>query len=97
MFDATSLAGFQRDFLQAVIAANPPQHSGLRIHHDTWLFGLIDALAGVYPATHHVLGDEAFKAFSRDYVRNRLLTSGDCTGYGGEFPTFLAQHPRLGD
>ena len=97
MFDTSTLAGFQRDFLQAITAANPPQHPALRMHHDTWLFGLIDALAEVYPATQKLLGDEAFKAFARDYIRAHPLTKGDVTTYGGDFADFLAGHAQLGD
>lgn len=97
MFDTRTLAAFQRDFLQAITAETPPQHPALRIHHDTWLFGLIDALAEIYPATHKVLGDEAFKAFARDYIRAHPLTRSDVTTYGRDFGEGLASHPHLGD
>lgn len=94
MFDTDSLAQFQGDFLAAVTRGSP-DHPGLRIHHDTWFFGLVDSLIIIYPATYGLLGDDAFKAFARDYIRVHPLTGGDRNGYGGGFAGFLERHPHL--
>lgn len=92
MFDTRDLAGFQRSFLTAV--TSPPQAAspGLRIHHDTWLFALIDVLRGRFDVTAQALGEEAFNAFARDYVLGHALTSGDRSTYGDRFPAFLRNH-----
>ncbi len=94
MFDASNLARFQNDFI-ATVTGERPDDAGLRIHHDTWFFGLIDSLIIIYPATHGLVGDDAFKAFARDHVRAHPLTSGDRNSYGGGFGAFLAAHPHL--
>lgn len=94
-FDVSDLGAFQRDFLAAVTAPKASVHPGLKIHHDTWFFGLVDTLAAVYPATEAVLGTEAFRAFARDYVRTEPLRSGNRNGYSAEFAGFLTRHPHL--
>jgi hypothetical protein len=94
-FDVSNLAAFQRDFFAAVTSADPPIDPGLKVHHDTWFFGLIDTLAAVYPAVSAVLGAKVFKAFARDYVRTYPLKSGDRNSYGAEFAGFLTSHPHL--
>lgn len=89
------LAAFQRDFLVAITAAEPPKEPGLKIHHDTWLLGLIEVLRESLPVTAEVLGDEAFNAFARDFVRSHPLRGGDRNGYGEGFADLLQVHPHL--
>lgn len=96
MFDTGTLSGFQDAFLKSITAAQPPQHPALRVHHDTWLFGLIEVLAGTFPATRNALGEEAFNAFARDYAHAHPLTRGDTNAYGDAFANFLAGHQHLG-
>lgn len=93
-FDVRRLAAFQADFLERITA--PDATGALRVFHDTWFHGLLEGLTDVYPATRHALGDEAFKAFARDYVRSHPLTSGDQTSYGAAFPAFFETHPQAG-
>ncbi|EGF92726.1 hypothetical protein ABI_11630 [Asticcacaulis biprosthecium C19] len=95
MFDTRSLAGFQVEFLQAVTASQPPEHPGLRVHHDTWFLGLIACLEEVYAATRTTLGEEAFKAFARDYIHAHPQVHGDRNLYGDEFADLLTRHPEL--
>lgn len=68
--------------------------AGLRIHHDTWLFGLIAVLGERFGLSRQALGEEAFSAFARDYVQSHSLTSGDRNSYGQAFPDFLRNHPQ---
>lgn len=95
MFDTRSLAAFQRDFLDAVTAVQAPDQPGLRVHHDTWFLGLIACLEDVYPATRTALGEEAFRAFARDYIHAHPQVGGDRNLYGSEFAGFLTRHPHM--
>jgi hypothetical protein len=94
MFDTRNLASFQRDFLVSVMTPPPTAPAGLRVHHDTWLFGLIEVLRERFDLSRQALGDEAFNAFARDYVQNHALASGDRSTYGDAFPAFLRGHPH---
>lgn len=93
MFDTTNLAIFQRDFLASLMTPASAS-AGLRVHHDTWLFGLIEVLGERFGLSRQALGDEPFNAFARDYVRGHALTSGDRNSYGDAFPDFLRHHPQ---
>lgn len=90
------LAEFQTDLLRRITDPAADDGPGLKIHRDTWFHGLLDGLVEVYEAAHRLLGDEAFKAFARDFIRARLLTAGDRNGYGGDFADFVQVHPALG-
>ena len=93
MFDTRDLASFQSDFLTRVMTPSPGS-AGLRVHHDTWLFGLIEVLGERFNLSRQALGDEAFNAFARDYVQSHALTSGDRNTYGHAFSAFLRDHPH---
>jgi len=89
-YDVRDLGRFQADFLMRLTAAGA---SGvLRVFHDTWFHGLLDGLRDVYPATMAALGEPAFNAFARDFIRAHPLTSGDQTFYGADFPAFFEGH-----
>lgn len=88
MFDTRSLRKFQQAFLNIVTGA-PPADRALRVHHDTWFYGLIDALRAVYPVTEAMVGDEAFKAAARDYIRKHPLGTPCLNAYGNGFAAFL--------
>lgn len=92
MFDTRDLATFQSEFLAAVTTVPSGASTGLRVHHDTWLFGLIEVLRNRLELTAQALGEDAFNAFARDYVTTHALTSGDCNSYGAHFPAFLRNH-----
>ena len=93
-FDVRRLGAFQSDFLDRITA--PGAAGVLRIFHDTWFHGLLDGLIDVYPATREALGDTAFNAFARDYIRSHPLGASDQTSYGAAFPTFFESHPHAG-
>lgn len=94
-FDVRDLATFQNDFLWAITTPTASYDPGLVIHRDTGFFGLLDGLCDIYEATRKALGDEAFKAFARDFIRAHPLTSGDRNAYGGGFAGMLQLHPHL--
>ena len=88
MFDTRNLDTFQQAFLSAVTGP-PPADKGLRVHHDTWFFGLVEALRGVYPSMEAAAGTEAFKALARDYIRKYPLDTPCLNAYGGRMAAFL--------
>ncbi len=94
-FDTSNLAAFQNDFLWAITTSTVSYDAGLAIHRDTYFFGLLDGLCAIYEATVKSLGDEAFKAFARDFIRACPLTSGDRNGYGAGLADFMQLHPHL--
>lgn len=94
MFEVRDLGRFQADFLDRITAADAA--GVLRVFHHTWFHGLLDGLRDVYPATARALGEGAFNAFARDYIRARPLTSGDQTSYGADFPAFFEHHSHAG-
>ncbi len=96
-FDTRDLAAFQRDFLAAVHTPGKADSAALNIYRDTFFYGLLDNLSETYEITRKAVGDEAFRAFARDYIRAHPLTSGDCNSYGADFSDFLRGHPHLGD
>jgi len=91
MFDTRDLPKFQQAFL-IVVTSPPPADRALRIHHDTWFFGLIDVLRGAYPVTEAMVGSEAFKALCRDYIRRHPLGTPCLNAYGDRLTTFLRNH-----
>ncbi len=97
-FDTDDLAAFQRDFLDRITAPEPADTSpAMAVYRANHLHGLIDVLLSVHEKTAEMLGENAFKAFARDYVRAYPLTCGDRNFYGATFGDFLAGHPQLGD
>ena len=93
-FDVRDLGRFQADFLDRITSSKPS--GALRVFHDTWFHGLLDGLRDVYPATMQALGEPAFNAFARDYIRAHPLTSGDQTLHGAGFADFLGAHAQIG-
>ncbi len=92
-----SLDDFQSTFLRRVTAPAPDEDAGMAVHQGTYFYSLLDGLVSIYEASHKLLGDQAFKAFARDFIRARALTSGDRNAYGADFADFLQAHPQLGD
>jgi len=88
MFDTRDLGKFQQAFLGVVTGAPPADH-GLRIHHDTWFFGLVDTLRNTFPVMERVLGTESFNALARDYIRRHPLQTPCLNAYGEDMAAFL--------
>ncbi|MBW8734879.1 MAG: putative DNA-binding domain-containing protein [Asticcacaulis sp.] len=88
MFDTRHLARFQQAFL-GVVTGPPPADQAMRVHHDTWFFGLIEALRGTYPVTEAMISPDAFKALCRDYIRKHPLGTPCLNAYGDSMAAFL--------
>ena len=55
--------------------------------------GLVNALAGRFPATLKLVGEEFFRAMARDYVEKTPPRSAVLIHYGGDFPDFIGAFP----
>jgi hypothetical protein len=54
---------------------------------------LINLLAGRFPATAKLVGDEFFRAMAREYVEKTPPSSAVLLLYGAEFPDFIGDFP----
>jgi hypothetical protein len=88
MFDTRDLSKFQQAFL-GMVTGPAPADLALRVHHDTWFFGLIEALRAAYPVTEAMVGPDAFKALARDYIRKHPLRVPCLNAFGDGMPAFL--------
>lgn len=100
------LLTWQGDFLNAVTMTPPNQPSielgsrtampsRVQVYRDNHFFGLLDILMDIYQITSEMLGEPAFKAHARDFIRTHPLTCGDRNRYGAGFQDFLRQQPGL--
>lgn len=55
------------------------------------------ALAGAYPITAKIVGDEFFEGLAREYLRRHPSVSGDLNRHGSEFADFVAEFPHTQD
>lgn len=55
--------------------------------------GLVNALAGRFPATLKLVGEEFFRAMAREYVEKTPPRSAVLLHYGGDFPDFIGAFP----
>ena len=63
------------------------------VYRNNVFAGLIDALAGRFPATAKLVGEEFFRAMAREYVEKAPPRSAVLLHYGGDFPDFIAAFP----
>jgi hypothetical protein len=83
------LGAFQRDFGRALFDSSATA-TALRVHRNTVMKGLVDALAANYPTVGQLVGEEWFKACALEYVRMHPARSPVLALYGETFPAFLA-------
>lgn len=96
----TSLARFQDDFAQALLATDSAASPALAavtaqpafaIYRNTVLKGCIDALQANYPAVTRLVGEEWLRAAATIYARDALPGLPMLLHYGADFADFLAQ------
>ena len=89
-----SLAEFQRDFAAALQAPSMPggasEAPGLRIHRNTAMKGLLDALLANYPTVGVLMGEAWLTEVALEYARRYPPRHAVLAGYGDSFPAFLA-------
>lgn len=96
---------FQQWFAQAIMARRAPPDipAAFAVYRNTWLQGLLDALASNYPVVAMLLGNQRFEAVALEFARGHPATTPALALYGEEFPEFLVLHhtgreiPYLGD
>jgi hypothetical protein len=79
------LAELQRAFARELLAGD----ARLRVHRETTLGALADALETVHPVCLRLVGAEFFRALARRYARDVPSTSPDLCDYGAELGEFL--------
>jgi Putative DNA-binding domain len=72
-----------------------PSPDRLRIHRNTMLGVLINALALTYPAVQSLVGEDFFAQVARSFIFANPPRTALLTGYGGSFPRFLAGYSLL--
>jgi len=68
---------------------------GLEIYRKNLIFGFLQTLQGIFPATEVVLCVDNFKFFVREYIYKYPSTSHDLSNYGEEFPFFLSTRTEV--
>jgi len=65
----------------------------LAVYADGYLARTQEALAEVYEAVHHVLGDRAFTELSRAYAQSHASQEYNLSLFGRQLPAFLSTSP----
>jgi len=68
----------------------------LAIYRNNTMQGLTEALCGVYPVIHKLVGGDFFLRLGRDYVRRHPPRSGCLLTFGRKFPEFLESYRPAG-
>lgn len=63
------------------------------VYRNNVMVSLIDALADGYPVVQHLVGEEFFRAMSREFIRLHPPSSPVLAWYGAEYPNFIATFP----
>ena len=74
-----------------------PGEARLAVYADGYLARIREALAEVYEAVHHVLGDEAFTALAEAYAARHPSHEYNLSFSGRSLPAFLAAWPLTKD
>jgi hypothetical protein len=78
-----------------------PDARRFSVYRNNVAVGLIGTLEARYPAARRIVGDDAFRALARAFVRARKPRSPVMIAYGQDFPEFVAAcagvEPRLAD
>jgi hypothetical protein len=77
---------FSRELLRSTAVAD-----GVRVHRNTVIKALIDALGANYPTIVQLVGSEWFEACALEYVRTNPARTPALVLYGESFPAFLSE------
>jgi len=72
-----------------------PPDDRLRIHRNTMLTVLINALSLSYPAVEALVGVDFFAQVARGFILDHPPQAALLTGYGGSFHEFIANYSQL--
>jgi hypothetical protein len=92
--DMPSLAEFQRGFAAALTAPALPgsvegEAAGLRIHRNTFMKALVDAVLANYPTVVVLMGQEWVASAAQAYARQHPPRHAVLADYGASLPEFL--------
>ena len=82
------------DLATPAVVAGPSKAAVKRynVYRNNVTVGLINALAGAFPATLRITGDDFFRAMARFYVRATPPSSPLLFDYGQDFPDFIERY-----
>jgi hypothetical protein len=96
-----SLAEFQRDFAAALLApatsARDDLPPGLRVHRNTVIKALVDAVQANYPTIAVLMGQQWLSDVAREYAWRHPPRHAVLADYGADFPAFLRELAMAGD
>lgn len=97
-----SLAEFQRNFAASLLApaassANDASAAGLRVHRNTVIKALVDALLANYPTVGVLMGEAWLADVARSYARQRPPRHAVLADYGEFFPDYLRSLDAMRD
>lgn len=107
--EATGDTGFAAAFARGLLdpsVAPPTDVVGPRgkgavlrygVYRNNVTVSLIEALAGIYPATQRIVGTDFFRAMARSHVRATPPASPLLFEYGRDFPAFIEAFEHAGD
>jgi hypothetical protein len=90
----SSLAAFQRGFMEALFDEAEPSSAGIAIYRHNGEANLHGALAATYPVVQRLVGEAFFREAARRYSRENASRSGDLHAYGDGFAAFLEAYPH---
>ncbi|NUQ17030.1 MAG: DUF2063 domain-containing protein [Sphingomonas sp.] len=88
---------FEIRFAQGIASREQPaggSPAAFAVYRNTWLKGLLDALAANFPTVAMLLGPELFRDVAVEFAREHPANSPVLALYGAEFPDFVGD--RLG-
>lgn len=86
----SGLATLQREFIEAVYAAQAPADARMAIYHANAHANWRNALGAAYPTVRRLVGDAFFQAACDGYAPQFPSRGGDLAAFGAELPRFLA-------
>jgi hypothetical protein len=95
-----SLAEFQHDFTAALLApatrARDDLAPGLRVHRNTVIKALVDAVQANYPTVGVLMGQQWLADVAREYACSHPPRHAVLADYGATFPAFLSELAQAG-
>ena len=87
---------YQSQFLQQILSglseSDPP---AMQIYHANYIENGIRALSISFPSLVSLLGEQAFRAVSTNYLQQQAKSQFDWGEYGANFASFIATQERL--
>jgi hypothetical protein len=69
--------------------------SGVRVYRDAYQARILEALRGIFPCLHHILGEDLFCAVGRDFIGGTIFRDHNIRAVGQGFPEFVQSRPNI--